>query len=60
MRRREFVCVDLGGTNLKIGLVGEDGKVIRRKRISMKTHVTKQSLYAVSYTHLTLPTKASV
>ncbi len=45
MRRREFVCVDLGGTNLKIGLVDEDGKVIRRKRISMKTHVTRQSLY---------------
>jgi glucokinase len=44
MKRRPVVSVDLGGTNIRLGLVDARGKVLRRRRVPMFGAVRKQAL----------------
>ena len=46
-----LVGIDWGGTKIEIIALADDGAVLLRERI-----VTPKNDYAVSYTHLTLPT----
>lgn len=46
MRQHGVVAVDLGGTNVRLGLVTAGGKVLRRRRIKMGTFATQGDLLA--------------
>jgi glucokinase len=45
MSRLSVVCVDLGGTNVRLGLVDPQGKILRRRRVKMFEAATKDDLY---------------
>jgi predicted NBD/HSP70 family sugar kinase len=32
MRKGQVLAVDLGGTNVRLGMVSRDGRILRRKR----------------------------
>ena len=44
MKKRPVVSVDLGGTNIRLGLVDVGGKVLRRRRLPMFAPGGKQAL----------------
>jgi glucokinase len=44
MKKRPVVSVDLGGTNIRLGLVDSTGKVLRRRRVRMFDAGSKQAL----------------
>jgi glucokinase len=44
MKKRPVVSVDLGGTNIRLGLVDAGGKVLRRRRVRMFDAGGKQAL----------------
>jgi glucokinase len=46
MGKQGVVAVDLGGTNVRLGLVTAGGKVLRRRRIKMRTFSAKDGLLA--------------
>jgi glucokinase len=45
MTRDHILCMDLGGTNVRLGLVTSAGQVVRRRRHKMRTLGTKDELY---------------
>ena len=51
MTASKIIGIDLGGTSIKFGILTLDGEV--QDKWSIPTNIL-----AVSYTHLTLPTKA--
>ena len=46
------------GLNTVFGLTGGYGKGRRRTLKTLESHIKSRGMFAVSYTHLTLPTKA--
>jgi glucokinase len=47
MRRRPIVAIDLGGTNIRFGLVDSAGKILRRRRTSMPSVDDSEALFEV-------------
>jgi glucokinase len=45
MRKGQVLAVDLGGTNVRLGMVTRDGRIIRRKRTRIPAAADKESLY---------------
>ena len=50
----KYIGIDIGGTNLKAGLVDETGQLLATRK--MKVAGIADPAAPVSYTHLTLPT----
>lgn len=46
MRERQVVAMDLGGTNVRLALVSAGGRVLRRKRLKMRTFAGADDLLA--------------
>jgi len=44
MRRGHVVCMDLGGTNVRLGIVNARGVVLRRRRLRMEAFRRKEDL----------------
>lgn len=45
MKERTVVSVDLGGTNIRLGIVDAGGRILRRRRVRMFDAKTKAGLY---------------
>jgi glucokinase len=46
MRSEYVAAMDLGGTNVRLGIVDARGRVVRRRRVKMARFAAKQELYA--------------
>jgi glucokinase len=46
MKPRHVIALDLGGTNLRLGLVGSKGRILRRRRLKMMSFARKEALLA--------------
>jgi glucokinase len=46
MKREHVVAMDLGGTNVRLGIVDSTGRVVRRRRVKMGRFAVKEDLYA--------------
>ena len=60
MNKECVIGIDIGGTNIRIGHTDENGDLADFERISSKETFKDGNISAVSYTHLTLPTKLEV
>jgi len=45
MRKGQVLAVDLGGTNVRLGMVTRDGRILRRRRTRIPAAADKQTLY---------------
>ena len=53
-----FLGIDVGSTAIKLGIVNTEGKLMSYFNSPYSTAAISGDHIAVSYTHLTLPTKA--
>ena len=61
MSKPYVVGIDIGGTNTVFGIVDARGVVLASSSIKTRKHAQIEDyIDAVSYTHLTLPTKLEV
>ena len=45
MRRGQVLAVDLGGTNVRLGMVAGDGRILRRRRTRIPAVTSREALY---------------
>jgi glucokinase len=45
MRKGQVLAVDLGGTNVRLGMVTRDGRILRRRRTRIPVPADRESLY---------------
>ena len=59
---KQYICIDIGGTEIKHGVLDENGKFLAKDKVPTEAFRGGPALLkkAVSYTHLTLPTKRIV
>jgi len=49
MKAGPIVAIDLGGTNLRLGLISPSGRILRRRRFSMENNPTEDLLHRNLY-----------